>query len=358
MNPISVCIITQNEEHHLEECLKRIRPYDWEIVVVDTGSTDRSKEIAHQYADKVCDFTWCNDFAAARNFSISQADRPFILVLDSDEYLTEINMKNVLSLIQQYPKAIGRIHLSSHIEGNQTDALMDGMMGRLFPKQLYRYEYPIHEQIVLRTDPSNHFHQIYDTPIYAEHYGYQLSQADKEAKVKRNNDILLAWLERDQNNAYILFQIGQCFFMLDEFEKAYPYYKRSFELQNDRNIEYVRSLLVAYGTTLINTGRLDEAKQLLTFIHSENYQDDADFCCICGSIYLRTNQLLAAMGEFVRALYAKRSVNRDATHNIPLYNIGVINERMGDFKEALVNYKMCVNFPMADSRIRLLEHQS
>jgi Tfp pilus assembly protein PilF len=108
----------------------------------------------------------------------------------------------------------------------------------------------------------------------------------------------------------------------------------------------------------MNTQRFEESNQLLLYIQSLDYQNDADFCCLCGSFLLRQNQPVAAMGEFVRALYAKNATNKDATHNIPLYNIGLINERLGDTAEALVNYKMCVNFPMAEERIRLLEPQS
>jgi glycosyltransferase involved in cell wall biosynthesis len=356
MNPISVCIITKNEEKHLEECLKRIRPYDWEIVVTDTGSTDRTREIAMQYADKVCDFTWCNDFAAARNYGISQASRPFILVLDSDEYLTKVNRRDLLTLVREHPSAIGRMHRSNHLGDGHGDHFMDEMVERLFPKRLYRYDYPIHEQIVLRSDPSNKQHMVYDVPIYTEHHGYQLTQEDKEAKAKRNNDILLEWLERNPNNAYIPFQIAQSYSMIGAYEKAYPYYKRSFEQQNDRNLEYVRLLLVSYGDTLLQTNRLEEAKALLAFIQSDAYQDNADFCCTCGNIYFHTNQFLAAMGEYVRALYAKKYTNRDSTHNIPLYNIGLINETLGDVKEALVNYKLCTNFPLAEKRIKVLEN--
>ena len=54
--PVSVCIIAKNEEKHIEECLKRLKPYGFEIIVTDTGSTDRTKEIAQRYADKVLDF--------------------------------------------------------------------------------------------------------------------------------------------------------------------------------------------------------------------------------------------------------------------------------------------------------------
>ena len=78
MHPISVCIIAKNEENRIEKCLASIQPYDFEIVVVDTGSTDRTKEIASKYADKVLDFVWCDDFAAARNFSLQAASNNWI----------------------------------------------------------------------------------------------------------------------------------------------------------------------------------------------------------------------------------------------------------------------------------------
>lgn len=71
--PVTVCIIAKNEEKHIENCLKHLKKYDLEVIVTDTGSTDRTKEIAEKYADKVVDFEWVNDFAAARNYCTSFA---------------------------------------------------------------------------------------------------------------------------------------------------------------------------------------------------------------------------------------------------------------------------------------------
>ena len=67
---ISVCIIARNEDNHIEECLKRLRPCKFEVIVVDTGSIDRTMELAKKYTDNIYQFTWCSDFSAARNFSI------------------------------------------------------------------------------------------------------------------------------------------------------------------------------------------------------------------------------------------------------------------------------------------------
>ena len=80
--PISVCIIAKNEEKHIDECLRRLSPYGFEIVVTDTGSTDRTVEIARKYTDKVYSFEWINDFSAARNFCTAHASNNWILVLE------------------------------------------------------------------------------------------------------------------------------------------------------------------------------------------------------------------------------------------------------------------------------------
>ena len=66
MFPVSVCMIAKNEDIHIEECLKRLRPCKFEIIVVDTGSVDRTMETARKYTDKVFHFDWCDDFSAAR----------------------------------------------------------------------------------------------------------------------------------------------------------------------------------------------------------------------------------------------------------------------------------------------------
>ena len=79
MLPVSVCMIAKNEDNHIEECLKRLRPCRFEIIVVDTGSVDRTVEVAHKYADKVFHFAWCDNFSSARNFSIQQASNDWVL---------------------------------------------------------------------------------------------------------------------------------------------------------------------------------------------------------------------------------------------------------------------------------------
>lgn len=87
MITISLCMIVKNEEEVLDRCLSSIADLMDEIIIVDTGSTDRTKEIARRYTSKIYDFTWTGNFADARNYSFSKASAQYIYCADADEVL-------------------------------------------------------------------------------------------------------------------------------------------------------------------------------------------------------------------------------------------------------------------------------
>ncbi len=95
---ISVCMIVKNEEKNLAGCLDCLKMVADEIIVVDTGSTDKTKEIAKQYTDKIYDFVWIDDFSAARNFAFSKATMDYIYSADADERLDKENQTKFLQL--------------------------------------------------------------------------------------------------------------------------------------------------------------------------------------------------------------------------------------------------------------------
>lgn len=103
---ISLCMIVKNEERVLARCLNSaLRAVD-EIITVDTGSTDKTKEIAARYSDKVFDFEWCDDFSAARNFAFSKAERDYILWLDADDVLLPPDLEKLIDLKQSAERAL------------------------------------------------------------------------------------------------------------------------------------------------------------------------------------------------------------------------------------------------------------
>ena len=93
MITISVCMIVKNEEKQLRACLESLRPIADEIIVCDTGSADRTKEIAAEFTDKIYDFEWIDDFAAARNFVFSKATMEYIYTADADEVIDADNIR-------------------------------------------------------------------------------------------------------------------------------------------------------------------------------------------------------------------------------------------------------------------------
>ena len=95
---ISVCMIVKNEEKNLAACLDCLHEIADEIIIVDTGSADKTKEIAAQYTDKIYDFTWADDFSAARNFAFSKASMDYIYSADADERLDKENQEKFLQL--------------------------------------------------------------------------------------------------------------------------------------------------------------------------------------------------------------------------------------------------------------------
>ena len=95
---ISVCMIVKNEEKNLADCLECLQAVADEIIIVDTGSADKTKEIAARYTDKLYDFTWVDDFSAARNFAFSKATMDYIYSADADERLDNENQERFLQL--------------------------------------------------------------------------------------------------------------------------------------------------------------------------------------------------------------------------------------------------------------------
>ena len=98
---ISLCMIVKNEEQFLEQALRSVKHLVDEIVIVDTGSTDQTKEIARRFTSHLFEYAWSDNFSVARNFSLSKATQDWILVLDADEIVAVADHPRILSLIQQ-----------------------------------------------------------------------------------------------------------------------------------------------------------------------------------------------------------------------------------------------------------------
>ena len=115
---LSVCMIVKNEERFLGQCLASVKDIADELIVIDTGSTDRTVEIAREHGAQVGYFEWCNDFAAARNASIASANGDWILFLDADEELSLIEKALLPQLLNQTLVSLYRLpFINTHTGG-------------------------------------------------------------------------------------------------------------------------------------------------------------------------------------------------------------------------------------------------
>ncbi len=120
MITISLCMIVKNEEDVLARCLESAKPAVEEIILVDTGSTDRTKEIARSFTDKIYDFAWIDDFSAARNFSFSKASMDYCMWLDADDVLLPADREALLRLKETLSPSVDVVMMKYHTEFDET----------------------------------------------------------------------------------------------------------------------------------------------------------------------------------------------------------------------------------------------
>ena len=162
---ISLCMIVKNEEKVLARCLDSVADLVDEIIIVDTGSTDATKEIASRYTDQVYDFAWQDDFAAARNFSFSKATKEYIYVPDADEVLDEENREAFRQLKQVLLPEVEIVQMLYHTvtEYNTVLNAEKEYRPKLFKRERnFTWIDPVHETV--RLDPV-----VFDSDIVITH---------------------------------------------------------------------------------------------------------------------------------------------------------------------------------------------
>jgi glycosyltransferase involved in cell wall biosynthesis len=214
-NPkLSLAMIVKNEARCLARCLHSVRSVVDEIIIADTGSTDGTIEIAREFGAVIFHFDWVDDFSAARNFALDQTGGEWILVLDADEFASEALVTEIRDFVQN-KTAIARLRIISEFRRNGQTLRSQSFVSRLFPRGT-RFQGRIHEQIVSPLPRVNLRGELW-------HDGYLETQ-----KSGRNVRLLLAELERDPDNAYLLYQLAIEYTSLEQPEQAFPCLQQAF----------------------------------------------------------------------------------------------------------------------------------
>ncbi|MCI8307225.1 MAG: glycosyltransferase [Lachnospiraceae bacterium] len=358
---LSVCIIAKNEERVIDKCLSALTIPDIEIIFVDTGSTDGTRETASKYTDKIFDFEWCNDFSAARNFAVSKASYDCILSVDADEVLkaSDADAAHLRELADRITRSddniLGNITCRSFYSNGQDDGgetVNIERIPRMFSKRRFIYSGIVHEQLVPLRNPSDSERTYVETGLTFDHYGYFGDEFFIEQKTARNIELLSRMHEDNPDDPYVLYQLGKSYYMRHDYETARELFDKCLYFDLEPSLEYVSDLVTSYGYTLLNTGRY-EAALSLEGIYGD-FSHSCEFVFLMGLIYMNNGFIDNAVNEFQKAAKFNACKIEGCNSYKPYYNIGVIYECTGNKKLAREYYKKCGRYSPAKQRLRKL----
>jgi len=286
--PLSLCLIVRNEEQHLARCLQSAKSIAGQMVVVDTGSTDRSKSLAADCGAEVFDFAWTGDFAAARNASLERATGRWILVLDADEYLPPPSVEALRDLIETPADRAFHLLNKSTTDGGKTG--MTGKIVRLFPNRPeVRYEWPVHEQVVTNLHRAGI--PVLDSDIEIFHTGYSNPETNRH-KQARNLEILERAIAAGPCEPMLHFLAGGAYLDLGRVEEALQTY-RACAAGTKEGDEIFEASRVRQATCLVRLGRASEALGLAPSTPPAGWHPE---------LLEQLGQCAFAVGEFPRGL--------------------------------------------------------
>lgn len=325
---LSLCMIVRDEEKRLDACLRSVFDAVDEIIILDTGSTDGTKEIAVRYTQRVYDYVWQDDFAAARNASFALASKPFILWLDADDVIDAPEKEKLIALKAELHDGIDAVMMPYHYA-----FAPDGTPSLVFDRERivrraagFSFCGMVHEAMAV----SGH---ILRADIAVRHTGEHA-----ESSNRRNLSIYEAWIAK-----------GTKLTARDQY-----YYARELKSAGEyaRAVQAYDGFLGMDGWTINRLDALREKGECLTalgefaqarrscFAALEAQEPRAETLCALGESFFREGKLSAAAAWYRAALLCRMPEDRrsfvypDAYGYVPLMQLCVILSRLGKEEEA------------------------
>lgn len=286
---LNIAMIVKNESRSLRKCLQAASPYADDIIVVDTGSTDDTCQIAESFTQvKLYHFSWVNDFSKARNFSLEMSEKngaDYTLVLDADEYLRKPE-QDIREFMRQANDRYGSgwtgylVRYDQFYNDEDQIDVSETRTTRLLPRGT-RYDGIIHEQPVFEGE------RIF-TPFVADHDGYL-----DRSKGERNLTYLRKAISDAPEDPYLYYQMGVALKSEKKTEEASEYFSRFYEIIKNVpdafSTDYVRDGVIRYLYTLTDLNSTESLGSALQIVKdTEKYfTDNTDFYFYCGIFYMR-----------------------------------------------------------------------
>ncbi len=318
---LSVCMIVKDEEATLARCIECVKPFADEIIVVDTGSTDGTVEIARSLNAKVFFFEWCDDFSAARNFSFSKAECDLVMWLDADDVISPENAEKIAELKQRDDFDVAYIKYAAAFDNDVPTFVY--YRERIFRRSMnFKWRGFVHEVIA----PAGR--RVYsDACIYHK----KLKSGDGKRNLAIYQKHISGGCKLDERG---LFYYGRELYFNNLLSESIAvltdYLKVGGWVEN--KIEACRTLYKAYG----KLGRKEEAVSALLKALSYDYPRAED-CCYLAEYFEGENQIGAAIYWYERALSSKERVENGGFVNvdflvfIPAIRLCVLYDKIGNY---------------------------
>lgn len=247
-------MITKDEEAFLEQCLNSVKSIVDETIIVDTGSTDRTKEIAKKFGAKIFDFEWIDDFSAARNESLKYATKDWILVLDADEVIEKGDLSKIKGIIENPENdAAGftieqRSYLNNFFEGAvKNDSDFDLVKGYSFyiPHFLVRFfknksglyfKHKVHELVEDSLNEKSLKYKKLDVVLH--HFGSLKDEKLIGDKTQQYSKIILKQLEENPDNARYNYQTARMYLGKNDLGNALKHFEKTAKINPDYKLVF------------------------------------------------------------------------------------------------------------------------
>lgn len=347
---LSVCMIVKNEERVIERCLQSIQGIADEIIIVDTGSEDDTKEIASKYTEQVYDFIWVNDFAKARNYAASKATGDWILALDADEYVDRESFEKFKEKLAIKPPQheINGIEIVSFIGNNASQTALNRHIRFYKNNGLIEYYRSIHEELRHQDETKSEIGLI-NLTLY--HTGYMKDTVKEKQKSDRNLSILL---KQKDKKAIDYFYIGNEYNSLGDTEKAIINYQKAFIKRNNVLVDWLKKLFIYLIDALYREKRYKEALEVISDCE-EMYPNYADYKYYKGLIYYTQKERKRAKAVFEYILKNKSHLVADHSNEflelLPLTHLGFIYEKENQLHKAVESYSQAISLNESNNEL-------
>lgn len=346
MKSIALCMIAKNEESWIARAISSVKPIINEIIVVDTGSSDQTKQIAQAHGARVLDFAWCDDFSAARNFSIAQAKSDWILILDADEVIASQDLQALKTLCEKggvcyrffQRHYTDDARLSGfrpcsgefpELEQDQAGYFESGCV-RLFPNfEGIEYRGAVHELVEQSIGELNR-HAILESSIRIHHYGHSAAIKKSKNKSSLYTPLGAKKTELSPQDWKNFFELGVEHNCNLRYAQSVAAFKQSLAL----NPSYISSW-INMGYALCELGELDQAIEAQQSALKLDPRA-AEAHCNLGVAYLRKRELERAEAHLRRAV----AINKQYVN--AYCNLARVLAELGKHSEAVFFYQRAV----------------